>query len=90
MMTERIDASGRRWRYIVPKTRVALSATLLLTGLALASAAIANASFELGIASALALLPGAWGSRVYWGIYYNDEAEHTRYPLVWLEEIEIT
>ena len=89
MLAERIEASGRRWRYAVPRTRVALSVALLVTGFALAAAALAKQSLELGIASALALLPGAWGSRVYYGIYYNNEAEHTRFPLVWLEEIEI-
>ncbi len=66
-----------------------LSITLLVTGFALAAAALATKSFELGIASALALPPGAWGSRVFYGIYFLNEAEHIRFPLVWLEAVEI-
>ncbi len=63
------EATGRRWRYRLPIFRVALSATLLLSGIVLLPLGLALPSLACAVAGGLAILPGAYASLSYYRIY---------------------
>jgi hypothetical protein len=63
------EATGRRWRYRLPLTRVLLSGGLLALGVVLLPLGLALPSLATAIAGGVALAPGAYASYCYYAIY---------------------
>lgn len=63
------DATGRRWRWRVPKARVAFSVALAVIGFALCVTGLVQLAAAPGAAGLLCLLPGSWASFYYYRIW---------------------
>ena len=63
------DAGGRRWRWRVPKARVAFSLALALAGFILCVVGLAQKALAPGAAGLLCFLPGGWACYYYWRIW---------------------
>jgi hypothetical protein len=79
------EESGRRWRYKLPKMRVALALCLLLAGFCLCIAGASLPSMPCGVAGLLAVVPGGFASYNYFLIW---QGRGTR-PELWLEVEEL-
>ena len=81
------ELTGRRWRYRIPRSRVAFSVLLLLFGVALLASGLALPSLAATIVGALCVLPGAYASFAYYRIYTTGSISGSPATFLEIEEL---